>query len=78
VVKRAAGGLLAMAGGLAVAAVCARHVLRALATGMTAGRQGAVHTAPEPAYLVSVAGGVLGIWMGGYLVRLGWRWLRET
>jgi hypothetical protein len=61
-----------------VAAVCARHVLRALATGITPGRQGAVHSMPEPAYLVSVAAGALGICLGGYLVRMGWRWLRGT
>lgn len=73
-----AGGLLAIAGGLLVMGVCARHVLRALATGTTAGRLGAVHAAPEPAYLVSVAAGVLGIGIGGYLVRMGWRWLHAT
>jgi hypothetical protein len=70
------GGRLAIAGGLVVMAGCARHVLRALDAGMTTGRQGAAHYAQDPAYLVSVGAGILGFFMGAYLIRMGWRWLR--
>lgn len=70
-----AAGLLAIAGGLVVAGACARHVLRALDSGITPGRQGALHYLPEPAYWVSVGAGMLGVAMGAMLVRLGWRWL---
>lgn len=68
------GGVLAIAGGLMVMGACVRHVVRALASGTTAKRLGAVHSMPHPSYMVSVAAGVLGIGMGAYLVRMGWRW----
>lgn len=70
------GGRIAIAGGLLVMVGCARHVLRALDAGMTAGRQGAVRYAQDPAYLVSVGAGILDIVMGAWLIRMGWRRLR--
>lgn len=69
------GGALAIAGGLVVMGVCARHVLRALESATTAGRLGAIHAMPHPSYFVSVGAGVLGMVMGAFLVRMGWRWL---
>lgn len=75
-VRSVASGLLAIAGGLVVAGVCARHVLRALASGVTRGKLGAIHAAPEPQYYASVIAGVVGILLGGALARVGWRWLR--
>jgi hypothetical protein len=70
-----AGGLLMIAAGLIVIGWCARHLLRALSTGMTPGRLGAVHYLPELSYFISVGAGMLGIVFGAILVRMGWRWL---
>jgi hypothetical protein len=72
---RRLGGALAIVGGLLVIGGCARHVLGALSSGATLGRSGAIHPMPEPAYLFSVGAGMLGIGMGAFLVRMGWRWL---
>jgi hypothetical protein len=70
------GGALAIAGGLLVMAGCGRYVTTALASGTTTGRLGAVYAMPHPSYIAGVAAGVLGIGMGAFLVRMGWRWLR--
>ena len=71
-------GALAIAGGLLVMGGCARHVVRALASGTTTGRLGAVYAMPHPSYIVSVAAGVLGIGLGALLARMGWRWLHQV
>lgn len=74
--RSVASGLLAIAGGLLVAGVCARHVLRALDSGLTRGKLGAVHAAPEVQYYASIAAGLVGIMLGCVLAGMGWRWLR--
>ena len=66
-----------IAGQVVVIGVCARHVLLALATGVTPGRMGAVHSSSEAAYFASVGAGALGMARGALGIALGWRWVRR-
>lgn len=72
------GAVLTMLGGLAGIAFFIYRLFAALTTGVVPGKLGAMHHAPALGYYIGVAAYLIGIALGGALVRMSWGWLAHN